>query len=134
MSIAKWDDSYRTGQAFIDRQHQELFRMVNELHDAIVSHTEKALIAPTLEKLITYTVQHFSAEEALMAKVQYPDLFVHRRKHQDLTKRAKEIQEEYRSGRLVLSITLSSFLADWLRHHIKEDDMALVKFVRSRSS
>jgi hemerythrin len=133
MSIAKWDDSYRTGQAFIDRQHQDLFRMINDLHDAIVSHTEKAVIGTTLEKLIAYTVQHFRAEEALMAQVHYPDVFVHRRKHQDLAKRAKEIQEEYRAGRLVLSITLSNFLADWLRHHIKEDDMALVAYVRSRS-
>jgi hemerythrin len=130
MSIVKWDDSYCTGQPLIDRQHQELFRMVNDLHDAIVSHREKGMIAPTLEKLIAYTVKHFSAEEALMSQVGYPDLFIHRKKHQDLTKRAKEIQEEYKAGRLVLSITLSSFLADWLRHHIKEDDMALVAFLR----
>jgi hemerythrin len=133
VSIAKWDDSYRTGQPLIDRQHQELFRLVNDLHGAIVAHTDRGMIAPTLEKLIVYTIQHFHAEEALMSQVAYPDLFIHRKKHQDLTKRAREIQEEYRAGRLVLSITLSSFLADWLRHHIKEDDMALVAYLRSRS-
>jgi hemerythrin len=26
---------------------------------------------------------------------------------------------------------LSSFLADWLRHHIKEDDMALIKYTQT---
>jgi hemerythrin-like metal-binding protein len=66
-----------------------------------------------------------------MAKVQYPGLPAHHRKHEDLARQTKDIVEAYRSGKLVLSITLSNFLADWLRHHIKEEDMAVVRHVRS---
>jgi hemerythrin-like metal-binding protein len=115
----------------VDGQHQDLVRMVNELHDAIVSNTHKTIMAPMLDKLTRYTLQHFTAEEGLMARVKYPGLAAHRRKHEDLARQAKDIVEQYRSGKLVLSITLSTFLADWLRHHIKEDDMAVVRFIRS---
>jgi hemerythrin-like metal-binding protein len=84
-----------------------------------------------LDKLTRYTLQHFTAEEALMASVRYPHLPAHRRKHEELAKQTREIVGAYRSGKLVLSITLSTFLADWLRHHIKEEDMAVVKHIRA---
>ena len=32
----------------------------------------------------------------------------------------------------MFSITRSNFLADWLRQHIKEDDMALIKYSTGR--
>jgi hemerythrin len=133
MAIAAWDDSFRTGHAQVDQQHQELFQMVNELHDAIVAGKGKEVIKPTLEKLAKYTVQHFITEEALMTKIGYPHLAVHKRKHEDLTKKATEVIEGYNSGKNVLTITLSQFLSDWLRHHINEDDKALARFLKEKN-
>jgi len=131
MDIAKWDDSYKTGHQTVDTQHQELFRMVNELHEAIVASKGKEILQPTLEKLAKYTIEHFRAEEAVMTEVKYPAISFHKRKHDDLTKQVKELIDKYQTGKAVLSMTLSSFLADWLRHHIKEDDMALIKYVQA---
>jgi len=131
VDIAKWDDSYKTGHKIVDTQHQELFRMVNELHDGIVANKGKEILQPTLEKLAKYTIEHFRSEEALMTEVKYPALSAHKRKHDDLTKQVKELIEKYRTGKAVLSMTLSNFLADWLRHHIKEDDMALIKYLQA---
>ena len=37
MSIAVWDDRYKTGHELVDKQHQELFPMINRLHDAIMA-------------------------------------------------------------------------------------------------
>lgn len=131
MAIAIWDDSYRTGNIDVDTQHQHLFEMVNDLHDAIMSGKSKEASVPTLIKLAKYTFDHFRSEEDLMVTVNYPGMASHRRKHEDLNKRVKELVEKYRADKCVLTITLSNFLADWLRHHIKEDDMALVKYVKA---
>ncbi len=130
MSIAQWDDSYKTGHQTVDGQHQQLFGMVNELHDAIVANKAKDVLIPTLEKLAKYTVEHFQTEEGLMSKIDYPHLSTHRKKHQALTQEVLDLMEKYRSGKAVLSITLSNFLAKWLQHHIKEDDVALVKYLK----
>ena len=130
MSIATWDQSYETGHPTVDTQHQKLFGMVNELHEAIVAKRANDVLAPTLEKLAKYTVEHFRTEEGFMTKINYPRLSEHRQKHQQLTKEVQELIEKYRSGKAVLSITLSSFLAKWLQHHIKEDDFALVKYLK----
>jgi hemerythrin len=133
MEIAKWNDSYKTGHTVVDTQHQELFRMVNALHAAIMEERGKEVLMPTLEELAGYTVEHFRSEEQLMAQVCYPAMSVHKQKHADLTKEVKELIEKYKSGKVVLTITLSNFLAKWLRHHIKEDDLALVKFLQGQS-
>ncbi|MBX7218842.1 MAG: bacteriohemerythrin [Blastocatellia bacterium] len=133
MSIALWDDSFLTGHHLVDTQHQELFHMVNHLHDAIIAQKDKEILSSLLEKLTHYTVEHFEAEEALMVKINYPHLTVHQRKHNELAQQAKEIIENYRTGKYVLSITLSRFLSNWLRHHIKEDDMALVQYIHAHS-
>lgn len=131
MSIAIWDESYRTGHSTVDSQHQQLFGMVNELHEAIVGNHGKEVLAPTLEKLARYTIEHFRTEESLMTSIHYPQLEAHREKHEKLTSEVKDILEKYQKGQAVLPITLSNFLANWLRHHIKEDDFALVKYLKA---
>lgn len=130
MPIAQWGDTYKTGHETVDTQHQALFRMVNELHDAIIANKDQSVLFPTLERLAKYTVEHFKTEEALMTRISYPHYSRHREKHQALTKEVQELAEKYRSGKAVLSMTLSTFLAKWLQHHIKEDDVALVKYLK----
>jgi len=130
VAIAVWDNSYKTGHQAVDAQHQQLFGLVNELHDAIVSRKDKDVLIPTLEKLAKYTIEHFQTEEGLMSSVQYPNLVTHRLKHQALTKEVRELMDKYRTGKAVLSLTLSAFLAKWLQHHIKEDDFALVQYLK----
>ena len=104
--------------------------MVNSLHDAIVAGKGKEVLGPTLTELATYTIQHFKDEEGLMTSINYPALAAHKRKHEDLTAKVKELIAKFQDGKMVLSVTLSAFLSDWLRHHIKEDDAALIKYTR----
>src|SRR5579864_3560457 len=132
MEIAKWDDSYKTGHIVVDTQHQELFRLVNQLHTAIMEDRAKPILVPTLEKLAGYALEHFRSEEDLMAKVNYPAMSAHKQMHEELTKEVKELMEKYKSGRTELTIALSNFLAKWLRQHIKEADLALVKYIHSQ--
>jgi len=131
LSIAKWDDSFKTGYKPVDTQHENLFGMVNQLHDAIVAGKGTDALAPTLEKLATYTIDHFAEEEKLMLSINYPDFAAHRAKHVDLTKQVKDLMSKFREGKLVLSMTISTFLANWLKHHIKEDDVTLIQYVKT---
>jgi len=64
MTFATWDDSFRTDDRFVDAQHQELFRMVNDLYDAIVGGKGKEVLTSTLENLIGYTVEHLRKKNA----------------------------------------------------------------------
>jgi len=132
MAIAIWDDAYLTGDAAVDLQHRNLFKMVNELHDAVVAGKGKEVLKPTLGKLAAYTIEHFGVEERLMQRAGYPGYPGHKAKHDALTTQAKTLIANYDSGKAVLTITLSQFLADWIRHHINEEDKGMIMWMRGR--
>ena len=132
MALVEWSADYESGNAQVDEQHRELFRMVNELHQQIVDGRGKEAIQPTLDKVASYTKEHFATEEALMQRSAYPEYKRHHALHQELLKRAADIIEGYRSGKIVLSITLSRFLADWIKKHIGQEDMKMIRYLRSQ--
>ncbi len=132
MPIISWDPKLATGDSVVDHQHKTLFQMVNELHDAITAGKAKEHLQKVLERLASYTLEHFAAEERLMGRSGYPGVAEHVRKHHDLAKKATDLIEGYRSGKLVLSLTLSQFLADWVRHHIAEEDQKMIAWIQTR--
>jgi len=131
MSLVNWSSKYVTGHMEVDNQHQELFRMVNTLHDAILTGKGKEVMVKTLDGLAAYVVKHFKMEEALMLKVSYPAYAHHKAIHDKLTKDAVDIINGYKSGKMVLTITLSQFLNDWITKHIEVEDIKMINFVKS---
>ncbi len=131
MPIAAWNDSYKTGNLAVDHEHEELFKMVNELHDAVVSGHGKEVLMATLQKLAKYTVDHFAHEERLMVASKYPGYAEHKKAHDDLAQKATQIIADYQSGKLQLSMTLSRFLSDWIKSHINHSDMEMIQWVRA---
>lgn len=132
MSIAEWNDKYLTGFAPVDAQHKRLFEMVNELHEGIVKGSAKEIMSPLLKALAKYTVEHFHTEESLMSSRGYPGFAKHKRIHDELARRVSELVSQYNSGQTVLPLTLSRFLADWIAHHIQEEDKALIEWMQKK--
>jgi len=134
MPIAIWLPKYETGNPSVDRQHKRLFEMVNELHHGIVSGQGRETMGPTLKSLAKYTLEHFSTEEGFMRASNYEHYPRHKARHDELAKQVKELITQYDSGALALPGTLSKFLADWLTHHIKEEDMEMITWLREKPS
>lgn len=132
MAFAIWDPDLETGNELIDTQHKQLFRLVNELHDAILKSAAGPLLADVLSQLILYTATHFKDEEDFWRKNNYPYLDEHIREHNRLTDEALEIERKFLKGELVLSLNLSQFLKDWLKHHIKGEDKKAADYLREQ--
>lgn len=129
MPLAPWSDDYRTGDATIDRQHQELFAAINALHESFAAGRGRAELSDSLERLAQLVSVHVQTEERLMQQHDYPAYQAHKAKHDALSERAATVIDDYRSGRAVLTIALSRFLAEWLRHHTDGDDRAMIAFL-----
>ncbi|MBN2693134.1 hemerythrin family protein [bacterium] len=130
MALVTWNDSFETGDTNVDKQHKELFKMVNDLHESILAGKGKEILVKTLDMLAQYVVIHFKTEEEMMLHYKYPRYVEHKAIHDKLTKEAVDIIENYKSGKLVLSITLSRFLSDWIQNHIKGNDMDMIWFIQ----
>lgn len=131
MVIAHWSSRYETGIGIIDTQHQSLFEALNQLGEAFKAGTAAAQVKQTLDFLVQYTLEHFQAEEAYMRELGYPGLKSHMALHADLMVQARALQAQLETGQ-TLSLAVAIFLADWLRHHIDQEDMAYVTFVKKQ--
>lgn len=126
MPFATFTDDLRLGHEQIDGQHAALFEAVNNLHDALRSGRSRQDLESLLAFLRAYTVEHFRTEEAFMEDTNYPEVAAHRTEHGDLVRQVRELEEKHAAGSMTLSLTVMTFLKDWLEHHIGEVDRKLV--------
>lgn len=127
MAYMEWSSDLDTGIAVIDTQHRRIVDLINELNTANESGDPK-ITNHVLAELVDYTVSHFSFEEELQLKANYPFYKAHKRVHEVFTKRVKEFQERAAAGENVTP-ELLSMLKIWLVNHIKGDDADYVEAV-----
>ncbi len=133
MPLLTWDDKFSVDVQSIDKQHQKLFAMLNELYDAMTQGKGSQLAPAILERLIDYTQEHFAAEEALMKQARYPDFASHKAEHEKLKAEIAKIMTDAEGpgGRSVLGIPLLNFLRTWLQTHIAHRDKAYTCHLRA---
>lgn len=130
MALFTWSAQYETGIFMIDMQHKKLVDAINTLHDAMKDGKGKDKAEITLNFLVDYTVQHFTAEEGLMKQKNYPDFVNHKAVHDKLVAEVKDMRTKYMSGK-VLPMQVSSFMSDWLKQHILGTDKKYVPFLKN---
>lgn len=131
MTIANWDPRLETGIDVIDAQHKGLFVAVNDLADSFKSGQAADKARESLAFLAQYTVEHFQTEERFMKAMGYPDLGQHRVEHSRLVSTLQRLQVKQGKGYLVTA-EVALFVADWLAHHIHEQDMGYVQFAQGQ--
>ncbi len=122
MALIKWNDGLSVDVAMIDKQHQKLIDMINELHDAMRQGKGSAVLGRILNGLISYTDSHFKTEEKYFDQFGYPDTEAHKKAHEAFVRKVSDFRDGFEQGRTGLSIEIMNFLSDWLRQHIQGVD------------
>jgi len=118
----EWDASFATGIDRYDDAHKVLFKMVNDLHDAMQQKRSNDAIGQILDGLSEYTVNHFADEERAFAQTHYPEEAQHKQLHKKLVDQVVELQCKFRLGEALLTQDIINFLQNWLINHIKGVD------------
>lgn len=118
MAYISWSDEYSVSVREFDNQHRTLVDQINVLHQSLLENRGRDAQEAILEAIVTYTREHFAAEERLMQRYRYPGYSEHKLQHDELTAKALELQERFRDTGLVLSLEILTFLKDWLKEHI----------------
>ena len=124
-----WDDSYSLGIPILDEEHKKLLNLLNRFLSSIHTKTEKDVIKLTFDSLLEYTHEHFTNEEAFMAKHKYPGLKDHKKEHIKLTKEVIQLNE---NKNYVFSDNVADFLIAWLTNHILGTDKKYAEFILAR--
>lgn len=120
--LLKWRDSYSTGVALFDREHQQLLQMINLIFAAIQHGYEKEASIQVIHEMLKYTRTHFAHEEELMERFAYQGAVEHREQHRELTSRVDLFLARFKAGEEGLAREVHAFLRDWFLKHILETD------------
>lgn len=122
MALFTWNDSYSVKVAMCDQQHKKLFEIINELADAMRSGKGNEVVGRTVGELLEYTRTHFSQEEALMQKANYPELQSHQEMHRKFVAQIESFIQQAKEGKVTNSIQVLNMMRDWLVNHIQKVD------------
>jgi hemerythrin len=129
--IVTWQKTYSVNIPLIDSQHVELVKLTNKLYRSCLqdrNHSKKAFMEG-VRGTVDYVVYHFSTEEKIMERVNYPDMGAHKKEHSEFVKEVLKTVENLTKGINYSPLSFVKFLKDWVLTHIAVSDTALGKYL-----
>lgn len=123
--LMEWNDQLDIGLEEINRQHQALLHLINELYHLLKHNYGLSSIKRVVQGLIDYTANHFKYEEVLFEQIGYSQTKEHVEKHNHLVAQVLDFQKRVERGDDI-GDELMGFLKNWLSQHIMREDKAYV--------
>ena len=129
MKTIVWNKRFELGVDFIDKEHKQLFSMINKLLTlSEVEDKREWVCKEGIKFLKNHTIEHFQHEEAYMRSIDYADLEIHKRLHDDfqnstlvsLEEELVETNYSEESMRHFLGVSIG-----WLVAHTQTEDLAI---------
>jgi hemerythrin-like metal-binding protein len=133
MPLMTWTEEMSVGVRALDEDHKKLIALLNELHEGILGGQQKAILEKIIERMVEYTIYHFEREEKLFTDAGFPASVEHKREHDLLTRRARNLQSRFECGQSTqLSLEAMNFLKAWLTGHIMGSDQQYAPYLNAK--
>lgn len=129
MTFAVWTHDLETGFKDIDDQHLILVEHINQFADAWEGKN-RTDIKIAMDKLIEYTIEHFSYEEKMLEEANYFMTEPHKKVHANFVDKMRNFQDRYVNGDETAGEELLTLLDGWLFRHIRLNDHGYVEHVK----
>ena len=132
VDIFPWDEHFNTGLITVDRQHEKLVGILNNLASHIAYNSSEDDLNIIFDELVDYTTYHFETEEIIWHKYLPNDPLDsdHQAIHQQFFNTIIKLKEEQSTRPLIeLAEEALEFLARWLASHILETDRFMAHLV-----
>lgn len=126
MNLRTMDKNLILDHNQIDRDHQKLFDLIDQLAAAMKAGEGKEVCATLIDQLIGFARTHFAMEERLMGQQRYPQAAAHKAEHDGFVGKVVNLRQKIDSGSTVLSSEMLSVMRDWLNNHIQKNCKALI--------
>lgn len=132
----EWKQEYAIGISEIDRQHQELFRMADEIYDMVLDisgDSQLQQVTDLMAALKQYAEDHFALEESLLVRYEYPELEAHKREHASFRAQVAELSQAKGSQTQQAVLTeLIKFMTQWIFRHIRSADVDYAPYLKAK--
>jgi len=130
-----WSKYYETGNAVVDRDHMELFKLVKRvLDEAFTNRRERIDTAITF--LTQYTLRHFDNEEKLMTESDYPKIAEHMAQHKQFAASVVNLQKKIseKGDTMDIGLEVNKTIVDWLISHVLGSDKEMAEHYRNKKN
>ena len=125
-----WNEGMSVGIDAIDKDHKQIIAILAKLTSAEHGETSAQTIDDIFTELEHYVTLHFSREEALLEKANYPEITAHKASHQKFIDTLPKLKQEWLTKDcLACSEKITTFLSKWIVNHILEEDLDYVSYV-----
>lgn len=130
--LIEWSPSLSLDIKEIDEQHQQLVKMINDLHQAMMDRKSQQVLGEIIDGLIAYTASHFLTEEKYFVAYEYNGATVHKLAHKEFVNKVTAFKKDFESKKMMLSMEVMGFLKDWLIQHIMGEDRKYAPLFKSK--
>lgn len=123
MQHFKWTKAHAVHLPQVDAEHRNLYRMAEELHQAVRTGTEAARVRELVRSLVAAIEEHFAHEERLMKSAATPDFEWHKLQHDTARKRIQAFTES--------PMEMLEFLSRWFKDHVGLTDRMMGAHLRN---
>ncbi len=130
----RWPAELELGILQIDNDHREIFRQFYVLNEMATGARSQGDFHKVAKRLREWSGYHFSHEEALMKKLGYAEVELHRLEHSKFISQISRFIKLYRPGISGTIVMFHQICHKWYHKHLETMDRPLVAFVQSCDS
>ena len=136
--IFEWSDEYNIGVKVIDDAHKQLFSIVGRIIKNFMDNSfekNKMTCIEAIKYLKSYSIQHFSEEEAYQLSIGYSGYKMHKKVHDNMRDVVIPALEREVTSQGYSMESMQHFVgacAGWLTAHVLIEDQAITGKVKSR--
>ena len=131
--ISTWNNAFEVGIETIDAQHKELFRMLRDLEQMVLtkcSQYEYNDFVKLICEVRDYSTYHFYEEERIMEVTGFAEIEKHRVQHMEFRTEINKINYiQLEKEPLPIINQLKSYIELWIMQHMLLEDVKLKAYV-----
>ena len=133
--IIPWDKSLNTGIHWIDEQHRQLLKHLEDMLNAIINKKCQEKVKSLITFLSNYVRTHFKTERSCMIRNNYPNFLIHELQHREFFEKLKEIEKQYalHGSSRELAMKIEKELWEWYKTHICKYDKNFSEFLQQKN-
>ena len=124
-----WREEWNSGSEIIDEQHQALITLANEVVNLTLADIDEAEANQILDGIIQHVIKHFKEEEEILSALGYPYVKNHEQLHDELIKRAEQLEVAYIKKEVKLSAFFSFLLDEVIVGHMLDADTKFFPYI-----